>query len=125
MSDSTPVPTEIRLNKAQRQLQVSFDDGQSFALPCEYLRVNSPSAEVQGHGPGQRKLVPGKAQVAIKQIEPRGNYAVTLHFDDGHDTGIYSWEVLYRLGSRYHELWPAYLAELEQAGLSREPQSNA
>ena len=114
-----PIPVEIRLIRAERVLTVQFEDGQRFDLPCEYLRVNSPSAEVQGHGPGQRKLVPGKAEVNIERIEPRGNYAVCLYFDDGHDTGLYSWDVLYRLGSRYHELWPAYLAELEAAGLSR------
>lgn len=117
----TPVPTEIRYNREARVLTVAFDDGNRFELSAEYLRVNSPSAEVQGHGPGQRKLVPGKSQVAINQIEPRGNYAVTLHFDDGHDTGIFSWEVLHRLGMQQDKLWPDYLEALESAGLNREP----
>jgi DUF971 family protein len=100
---------------------VAFDDGERFRLPCEYLRVESPSAEVQGHGPGQRVLVPGKRNVNISRIEPIGNYAVLLHFDDGHASGIFSWDTLHGLGRDYERRWPAYLAELEARGQSRDP----
>ncbi len=115
-----PVPTEIRLVKAERTLHVAFDDGTRFALPAEYLRVESPSAEVQGHGPQQKQTVPGKRQVGIAAIEPVGNYAVRLVFDDGHDTGIYSWEYLHELGREQDRRWAAYLAALAARGLSRE-----
>ncbi len=115
-----PIPTEIRLNKAERVLHVAFDDDTAFALPAEYLRVESPSAEVQGHGPDQKQIVPGKRQVAITAIEPVGNYAVRLIFDDRHDTGIYSWEYLLELGREHGKRWPAYLAELEARGMSRD-----
>lgn len=113
------VPTEIRLNKAERMLHVAFDDGSRFALPAEYLRVESPSAEVQGHGPDQKQVVPGKRNVAIAAIEPVGNYAVRLVFDDRHDTGIYSWEYLRELGQQHKQRWAAYLEALEVRGLSR------
>ena len=113
--------TEIRLNKADRMLHVAFDDGSRFALPAEYLRVESPSAEVQGHGPDQRQIVPGKRLVAIVGVEPVGNYAVRLTFDDTHDTGIYSWEYLRELGREQEHRWQAYLAALEVRGMSREP----
>jgi DUF971 family protein len=116
---STPRPTEIVLHKASHVLEVAFDDGTRFRLPCEYLRVESPSAEVQGHGPGQRVLVPGKRAVNIATITPVGNYAVQLRFDDGHDSGLYSWSYFHELGSEYEQRWPAYLAELEARGLSR------
>lgn len=116
---SNPRPTEIVLHKASHALEVAFDDGQRFRLPCEYLRVESPSAEVQGHGPGQRVLVPGKRDVEIVAIEPVGNYAVSLRFSDGHDSGIYSWTVLHELGREYEQRWAVYLAELESRGLSR------
>lgn len=112
-------PVEIRLARAKRRLDVTFDDGARFSLPAEYLRVESPSAEVQGHGPGERKTVPGKQGVGIAAIEPVGNYAVRLLFDDGHDTGIYSWELLHALGAQQSERWRAYLAALERQGLSR------
>ena len=112
-------PTELRLKRAERRLDITFDDGTAFALPAEYLRVESPSAEVQGHGPGQRQLVTGKAQVGITRIEPVGNYAVRLIFDDRHDTGIYSWTYLHQLGRERESRWAAYLAELEKAGLKR------
>ena len=115
------VATEIRLNKAERVLDVAFDDGACFSLPAEYLRVESPSAEVQGHGPHQKKTLPGKRDVAIIGIEPVGNYAVRLVFDDLHDTGIYSWEYLYDLGREQDSRWSAYLAALTARGLSREP----
>lgn len=116
-----PRPLEIRLRKAEKVLEVAFDDGRSFSLPAELLRVESPSAEVRGHGPGQRKIVAGRRHVAIMEIEPVGNYAVRLRFDDLHDTGIYSWDVLYELGLRQEELWRDYLAALARLGLSRDP----
>ena len=112
-------PTEIRLKQAEKLLEIAFDDGETFRYPAEYLRVESPSAEVQGHGPGQKQLVAGKAQVAIARIEPVGNYAVRLIFDDGHDTGIYSWTYLHQLGAEQQSRWATYLADLEKAGLSR------
>lgn len=116
---SAPQVEGLRLHTLSRVLEVSFDTGEVFHLPCEYLRVNSPSAEVQGHHPSQRVLVHGKAQVGIRAIETVGNYGVLLRFDDGHDTGIYSWDTLYRLGREQAEAWPRYLAELEAKGLSR------
>jgi DUF971 family protein len=117
-----PWPAELRLKSAEKVLEVAFDDGASFRLPAEYLRVESPSAEVQGHGPGQKQLVHGRAHVGIRAVEPVGNYAVRLVFDDGHDTGIYSWRYLHELGSEQEQRWRAYLAALAKAGLSREPQ---
>lgn len=117
----SPRPTDIVLHRASHLLEVSFDTGEVFRLPCEYLRVNSPSAEVQGHAPGQRVTVGGKRHVNISGIAPVGNYAVTLIFDDGHQTGIYSWSVLYDLGKHQAENWQAYLAELQAKGLSRDP----
>lgn len=116
-----PAPVEIRLRKAERVLDVAFDDGTRFSLPAEYLRVESPSAEVQGHGPGQRQVVAGRRHVGIMTIEPVGNYAVRLIFDDLHDTGIYSWEYLHALGAEQQERWAAYLDALAAKGLSREP----
>jgi DUF971 family protein len=118
---SGPRPTDIVLHRASHALEVAFDDGSRFRLPCEYLRVESPSAEVQGHGPGQKVLVPGKRDVNIRAIEPVGQYGVKLVFDDGHDSGIYSWTVLHELGREQDERWAAYLANLEARGLSREP----
>jgi DUF971 family protein len=112
--------TEIRLNKAERILHVEFDDGSSYALPAEYLRVESPSAEVQGHGPDQKQIVPGKRRVAIVGIEPVGNYAVRLIFDDRHDTGIYSWEHLRELGREYDTRWKSYQLGLKVKGLNRD-----
>ena len=114
-------PTELRYSRAGRVLHVAFDDGARFALPAELLRVESPSAEVQGHGPGRKTLVSGRAHVGIIEILPEGNYAVRLVFDDLHDTGIYSWAYLRELGERQPELWAAYLTALEAGGLSREP----
>jgi DUF971 family protein len=119
---SQPWPTELRLKRAERLLEIGFDDGKRFRLPAEYLRVESPSAEVQGHGPGQKQLVHGCAGIGIAAVEPVGNYAVRLVFDDRHDTGIYSWTYLYELGIEQEQRWHAYLAALEHAGLSREPQ---
>ncbi|HEY9143818.1 MAG TPA: DUF971 domain-containing protein [Arenimonas sp.] len=116
---SSPRPTDIVLHQASHLLEVAFDDGRRFRLPCEYLRVESPSAEVQGHGPGQRVLVAGKRDVNIRAIEPIGHYAVLLRFDDGHESGLYSWRLLATLGEEQDTRWPAYLAALEAAGLSR------
>jgi DUF971 family protein len=114
-----PDATEIRLNRAERVLHVTFADGTAAELPAEYLRVESPSAEVQGHQPSERQVVGGKRRVAITAVEPVGNYAVRLIFDDGHDSGIYSWELLHRLGREREHRWRAYLQALERAGLSR------
>lgn len=114
-----PKPTDINLHQKSRVLEITFDDGSRFELPCEYLRVYSPSAEVQGHGPGQEVLQVGKEQVNITGIEPVGNYAVKLEFDDGHNTGIYSWDTLYVLGKNQEEMWADYLRRLQEAGQTR------
>jgi DUF971 family protein len=116
---TTPRVESITLHRASHLLEVGFDNGESFRLPCEYLRVNSPSAEVQGHGSGQAVLVAGKRDVTIDAIEPVGQYGVLLRFSDGHATGIYSWETLYTLGREQSERWGDYLAMLDAAGLSR------
>lgn len=118
-SPSPPWPTEIRLNKAKDELIVAFDDGQTFELPAEMLRVMSPSAEVQGHSPDQRVLVAGKRNVKISGVSPVGNYAVRLAFDDRHDTGLFTWGYLHKLGAGKVALWSAYLDELKAAGKSR------
>jgi DUF971 family protein len=118
---SGPRPESIVLHRASHVLEVGFDTGEVFRLPCEYLRVNSPSAEVQGHGPGQQVLVAGKRDVNIAAIEPVGHYGVLLRFDDGHDTGIFTWDTLYRLGRGQAEGWTGYLAALDAAGASRDP----
>lgn len=112
-------PTRITLHRASHDLEIGYDDGRVFRLPAEYLRVNSPSAEVQGHGPGQKVLVAGKRDVNIDEIVPVGNYAVLLKFSDGHQTGIYSWDVLYELGRDHDASWPVYLDALQAAGLAR------
>ncbi len=116
MSEHTP--TEINLNRRTRMLTVSFGD-ETFEMSCEYLRVHSPSAEVQGHGPGQDVLQVGKEDVNIDNIEPVGNYAIKPVFDDGHDTGIFSWDTLYRLGKSQDENWQRYLNRLNEAGKPR------
>jgi len=121
MDRNTPRPTEIKLHQKSRILEIAFDDGKRFSLPCEYLRVFSPSAGVRGHGPGQEVLQVGKRDVEIREIEPVGVYAVKLAFSDGHDTGLYSWEYLYELGEKQESSWKSYLARLEQAGASRDP----
>jgi len=118
MSDR-PRPTEIKLHQKSKVLELAFDSGERFELPAEYLRVYSPSAEVQGHGPGEEVLQLGKEEVNIAHVEPVGQYAVLLRFDDGHDTGIYSWETLYDLGSHFEEYWQRYLKRLEEAGHPR------
>jgi DUF971 family protein len=114
-------PTEIRLKRDERILEVDFDDGRSFRLPAELLRVESPSAEVQGHGGDDKTIVAGRRHVGIVSVEPVGHYAVRIAFDDLHDTGIYSWDTLYRLGADRDGIWSAYLRALEDKGLSRDP----
>jgi len=116
-----PRPTKIVLHQQSRMLEVAFNDDRIFNLSCEYLRVFSPSAEVRGHGPGQEVLQIGKENVNISAVESVGAYAVKLIFDDGHDSGIYSWETLYELGSQQEAYWQAYLEELEKAGYERQP----
>lgn len=115
-----PKPTELRLSSDKKTLVVAFDNGERHEYSAEYLRVVSPSAEVQGHSPDQKKTVPGKRDVGIMKIEPVGNYAVKLIFDDMHDTGIYSWEYFLRIGRDHEDLWNTYLAELAEKGLSRD-----
>jgi DUF971 family protein len=114
-------PLEIRLLREEKRLEVDFDDGTTFTYPAELLRVESPSAEVQGHGPGQKKIPAGRRHVGIVGVEPVGNYAVRLNFDDLHDSGLYSWDYLYEVGQRRDELWRDYLEALEAQGLSRDP----
>ncbi|MEW5893115.1 MAG: DUF971 domain-containing protein [Pseudomonadota bacterium] len=123
LSPASPIPTEIKLHKQSRILELTFNDGSHFELPCEYLRVFSPSAEVRGHGPGQEVLQVGKKYVEIKNIEPVGQYAVVLEFSDGHNSGIYSWDYLYDLGKHQDVYWQEYLRRLEAAGESREPKT--
>ena len=123
MGSTSAQPTEIKLHQQSRQLEISFANGKTFSLPCEFLRVYSPSAEVRGHGPGQEVLQAGKSMVAITHIEPVGNYAIQLSFSDGHTTGIYSWDLLYDYGLRQQEMWQRYLKNLAEAGASREPGS--
>lgn len=113
------LPTDIKLRRAENLLEVRFDDGCIASLPAEYLRVESPSAEVQGHGPGQKQLCAGKRDVGITGVEPTGNYAIRLVFSDGHDTGIFTWDYLHLLNAEYHQRWAAYLAALRAAGLPR------
>ena len=114
-------PVEIRCKREAKLLEIDFDDGRSFELPAELLRVESPSAEVQGHSPTQKTIVAGKKNVGIKGVEPVGTYAIRIRFDDGHDTGLYTWDWLYRIGAEQEHIWRAYLDALEQRGLSREP----
>lgn len=119
--DAGPRPAEIRVRRAERTLELTFADGTSCSLPAELLRVESPSAEVRGHGPGERVLVAGRRHVGIAAVEPVGNYAIRIVFDDLHDTGIYSWRYLRRLCREREALWSGYLAAIEAAGLSRDP----
>lgn len=116
-----PWPDEIKVDKVTRTLKVAFSDGKTFVIPAELLRVESPSAEVQGHSPDQKQVVSGRMHVGIIGVEPVGNYAIKLVFDDLHDTGIYTWDYLYALGDRQDAIWADYLAELAAAGLSRDP----
>ena len=114
-----PIPVEIKLHQRSRVLELEFDDGFACNLPCEYLRVHSPSAEVQGHGPGQDVLQLGKEEVNITELEPTGNYAIKIHFDDGHNTGLFTWEYLHKLGKNYEVNWNNYLQRLRDAGHPR------
>jgi DUF971 family protein len=120
MAKKSVRPTEIKLHQKSRVLEIAFDDGASFRLPCEYLRVYSPSAEVRGHGPGQEVLQLGKEKVNITAIEPVGTYAIALQFDDGHNTGIYSWDYLHDLGVNQEANWKRYLERLAAAGHKRQ-----
>ena len=117
----SPRPTQIKLKKAEKRLDITFDDGVAFSYPAELLRVESPSAEVQGHGSSQKKMIAGRRHVGVMEIEPVGNYAVRLIFDDLHDTGIFSWQYLYELGNQQTERWQEYITALEREGLSRDP----
>ncbi len=114
-------PVEIRLRREDKALDVSFDDGTTFSYPAEFLRVESPSAEVQGHGPSQKQTVAGRRHVGIMDVTAVGNYAVKISFDDLHDTGIYSWQYLYEIGADFETIWQAYLDALAAKGLSRDP----
>jgi DUF971 family protein len=116
-----PHPTEVKLHQTSHVLEIAFDDGRTFRLPYEYLRVYSPSAEVRGHGPGQETLQVGKRGVTIQNVEPVGHYALRPTFSDGHDTGIYSWEYLHELGAHHDEFWQRYLDRMKAAGASRDP----
>ena len=118
-------PVEIRLRKAEKRLEVAFDDGRSFSYPAELLRVESPSAEVQGHGASQKQVVAGRRHVGILELEPVGNYAIRIRFDDLHDSGIFSWQYLRELGETQDKVWSDYLASLEARGLSRDPRARA
>ncbi len=121
MTNRAPAPVEIRVRRASRRLEVHFADGTKFSYSAEYLRVESPSAEVQGHSPDQRVTVPGKVAVGIQTVSPIGHYAIRIDFDDGHDTGIFTWDYLFQLGQEHAERWQRYLEALEVKGLSRDP----
>lgn len=125
LSPTTPTPTEIVLHAKSRVLELHFSDGARFKLPCELLRVYSPSAEVRGHGPGQEVLQTGKRNVGITAVEPVGNYALKLVFSDGHDTGLYSWDLLHELGTHANQLMANYLAQLAKEGASRDIDTTA
>ncbi len=114
-------PVEIRLKREDKTLDVTFDDGTTFSYSAEFLRVESPSAEVQGHGPSQKKIIAGRRHVGIMDVTAVGNYAVRITFDDLHDTGIYSWQYLYEIGADYETIWQTYLDALDGRGLSRDP----
>jgi DUF971 family protein len=120
MTRTAPQPTAVTVHQASRRLEIAFDDGSTFRIPFELMRVYSPSAEVQGHGPGQEVLQTGKRDVGIDAIEPVGHYALQPHFSDGHDSGIFTWEYLYRLGADQDALWARYEARLTEAGVDRD-----
>lgn len=122
LNPQTPIPAELKLHRKSGVLDITFNDGQSFSFSCEFLRVYSPSAEVRGHEPGQEILQTGKKNVTIIHIEPVGRYAVRLDFSDGHNTGLYSWDLLYEYGLNQEIMWQRYLQRLEEAGGSREAQ---
>jgi len=116
----TPVPSEIKLHQKSRRLEINYASGESFSLDFEYLRVFTPSAEARGHGPGQETLQTGKRDVILERLEPVGTYALRLVFSDGHDSGLYSWDLLYNLGKHHDELWAEYLKQIDAQGLSRD-----
>lgn len=120
IDSDTPIPSEIKLHQKSRRLEISYADGENFMLDFEYLRVFTPSAEARGHGPGQETLQTGKREVVLERIEPVGTYALRLVFSDGHDSGLYSWDLLHNLGKHHDELWAEYLKQLEMRGLSRD-----
>ncbi|CAG9170062.1 gamma-butyrobetaine hydroxylase-like domain-containing protein [Cupriavidus pampae] len=120
LEKDTPHPTALTVHTQSRVLEIGFDNGRTYRLPFELLRVCSPSAEVQGHGPGQETLQTGKRHVGVAAVEPVGNYAILIRFDDGHETGIYSWDLLHRLGDQQDTVWNDYLKRLEAAGLDRD-----
>lgn len=124
LDNELPLPTEIKLHQKSRILEVAFSNGERFELSCEFLRVFTPSAEARGHGPGQETLQVGKREVGIERIEPVGNYAIKPVFSDGHDSGLYSWDMLYNLGKHHDELWQTYLDRLASTGNSRDPAAN-
>ena len=124
LGNDIPAPTEIKLHQKSRVFEIAFDSGERFELPYEYLRVFTPSAEARGHGPGQEVLQVGKRDVTIERIEPVGNYAIKPVFSDGHDSGLYSWDMLYNLGRHRDELWQTYLDRLQTEGKSRDPADN-
>lgn len=119
LNKHTPIPTEIKLHQKSKVLEITFNDGKIFQLSCEFLRVYSPSAEVRGHGPGQEILQTGKQDVSITHIDPIGHYAIQLNFSDGHNTGIYSWDLLYNYGLNQEIMWQRYLQRLKDAGIER------
>ena len=123
LTQDTPRPLEIKLHQKSRLLDITFSDGKTFQYSCEFLRVYSPSAEVSGHGPGQEVLQTGKRMVNIRKIEPVGNYAIQLNFTDGHNTGLYSWDLLYSYGLNQDTMWQRYLQRMGEAGASREPET--
>jgi DUF971 family protein len=121
LEQKTPIPTEIKLHQKSRILELAFETGEHFQLSYEFLRVFTPSAEARGHGPGQETLQVGKRDVSIDRVDPVGNYAIKPVFSDGHDSGLYSWDMLYNLGRHHDELWQAYLDRLKAEGASRDP----
>ncbi|MGZ0018388.1 gamma-butyrobetaine hydroxylase-like domain-containing protein [Nitrosomonas sp. wSCUT-2] len=121
LTKNTPIPIEIKLHQKSRILDITFSDGKTFHYSCEFLRVHSPSAEVSGHSPGQEVLQTGKKMIGIRKIAPVGNYAIQLDFTDGHNTGLYSWDLLYSYGLNQDTMWQRYLQRLEDIGASREP----
>ena len=121
MSETQPVPTRIVVHQQSRKLELAYEDGQTYELPFELLRVYSPSAEVKGHGPGQEVLQVGKRDVTLEKLEPVGMYALKPYFSDGHETGLFTWDYLHWLGSNQERLWSDYLYRLNQAGASRDP----
>lgn len=121
-AQQAPIPSDIALHKRSKILELKYADGSSYKLPCEYLRVYSPSAEVKGHGPGQEVLQSGKINVTIERIEPTGNYALQLFFSDGHESGIFSWNYLHELGTNQDDYWQDYLSRVAAAGVNRDPE---